>query len=179
MRRDPSIRIDSFERVVRSVVILTTYRCNLSNSFAGLIGPANHFILNNDCTSYNIANEGLTYSACNNVNHVNNNTLDKGSPAGISHSTTCVTQGVTGSVIRTNCTSGYRIRLTCTVNIVRPINISIRYFNARRRSVRFVRTCVRSDCSLAPRNVVRQLNLLSMSCGGIDTCNRFNGTNLP
>ncbi len=150
----------------------------VSGSAGVFVGPANHFMVNKPRNSDNLAKEGVVMSACNNCSHRNNKTFDNGSPAGISHSTTCTTHCMTGGVMTTNLTAGYRVRLTCTVNMTRPMSLLIRAFNAtaiRRSGV--VRT-MGGIFSLHPTTVVRTLSLEGPVCHSLTTCNRVNERSL-
>ncbi len=147
-----------------------------SSSLILLIGPAKGFIVNNPSNSAKLAKEGVVISACNNHKTRNNNTFSNGSPSGISHSTTCVTQCVTGGYITTNITGRVLIRLTCTVNITRPIDICIGACKSTRitEASNRVTTILSRLFSLHPGTVRQRLGLHRPVCHRATTCNRVN-----
>lgn len=138
------------------------------------VGRANHFIVNNPINSANLANQGVVISACKALTGRNNKTFSKGSTAGISHDTTCVTHCITGGIITTNFYSHYRISVTCTVDNVCPRTIRVRAFYSRRVSQGLVSRTITGAFSFTINSVVHSLSLQHPRFHGATICNRFN-----
>ncbi len=140
------------------------------------IGPANGFMVKNPRNSANLANHGVVMSACNNENTRNNKTFSKGSPDGMSHSTTCTTECVTGGVITTNMTGPVLVRVSCTVKMTRPIDVFMSACKADGIGLASNRVTrhVKRVFSLEPTGVMRGFKLHGPVCTPATTCYRFN-----
>lgn len=173
-RRSPSIARRRVRRSVGGCMFSRVVPTRLMSRRAGFfVGPAKHFMVNKPRKSDKLAKHGVVISACNKVTHRNNNTFSKGSYAGMSHSTTCTTHCTTGGIMTTKLTGGYRVRLSCTVNITRPASVTISAFKAKGLSSAGLIRVLHRGFSFHPTKVVGVLSLEEPVCGRATTCKRF------
>lgn len=174
-----NITLKQIQKNIKTHIIYPTIPKNLINKQTKFyINPTKHFIINKPQNNTKLTKHKIIINTYNNYTHHNNKYFNNKDPTKINHSTTYTTHYITKNIITTNLTDQYKIQLTYTINITKPISITINTFKTNKISKKQLIKTIKKHFNLKPTNIIKILNLKQPIYKQTTTYNHFKHTNI-